>query len=69
MNTRTRRVLPVRLVAENLDDDDLQNVIQSAARIAVEKVDEVTGGSIFDPFQLENRQPWRGHALRKAGIY
>jgi hypothetical protein len=29
----------------------------SAARIAVEKVDEVTGGSIFDPFQLENRQP------------
>jgi hypothetical protein len=44
------------IAAENMDDDDdLQHVIQTAARIAVEKIDEVTGGGILDTDPTDNQ--------------
>jgi hypothetical protein len=43
-------VTGIQLTAENMDDDDtLKLVIQSMAKVAVEKIDAVTGGAVFDP--------------------
>ena len=42
----------IRLIADNMLDDpdnDLGLVIQTTARVAIEKIDEVTGGEILDP--------------------
>ena len=58
----------IRFVAEAMDDcDELKLVIQTAARIAVEKVDEVTGGVVFDPPWTERQIARKRAELEKRG--
>ena len=59
----------VRLLAETMDDrDDLKLVMHSAARVSLEKVDEVTRGEIFDPPATE-RQMVEARASSKISAF
>jgi hypothetical protein len=48
----------IRMIGENIQDthDDLSFVIQTTARIAMEKIDEVTGGAVLDPPTTEKQR-------------
>lgn len=60
----------LRLVAENMrDQDEMKCLIQSLAKVAVEKIDAVMGGAILD-LPATKKQVARARAyLEKTGAY
>jgi hypothetical protein len=64
-------VKAIGLAAENLsdDNDEFKFVIQSLAKVAAEKIDEVAGGAVLDP-PVTKRQVAKARAyMERTGAF